>query len=69
LWGRIVGPSELPDRWIFEYPHGARVTADAHAFEPFAPTTVHYKTTQARFEQLAQLHGKQAPAWPEQYRT
>src|SRR4051812_29701707 len=38
LWGRIIGPSETPGRWIFEYAQGARVTNKSEAFEAFTPT-------------------------------
>ena len=65
LWGRIVGPSDTPGRWIFEYPGGARVTNVAEAFEPFEPTAQQRLQTAARFQQLAARRPPPGPEWPE----
>lgn len=62
LWGRIVGPSGHPDRWIFEYPGGARITNGADAFELFEPTAQQRQQTAMRFAQIAAK--MPAPEWP-----
>lgn len=63
LWGRIVGPSEMPGRWVFEYSQGARVTNAAEAFEAMEPTAAQRRQTAARFAELASR--RPAAEWPE----
>jgi hypothetical protein len=67
FWGRIVGPSDLPGRWMFEYPHGARVTVDASALETFEPTAAQRNLTEPRFEHLRAIYRVDRPSWPEGY--
>src|SRR3954468_16455070 len=67
LWGRIVAPSELPGRWMLEYPQGARVTVEATALERFHPSAAQSKVTERRFEYLSATYGIGGPIWPERY--
>lgn len=53
LWGRIVGPADYHDRWIFEFPTGARITNGPEAFTPFEPNEEQRRQTSARFVALA----------------